>query len=100
MGKLEMARNMVWVYLSIKMEEFIRENGRMMLRKVMELRSFLMEIFLKESMLMASQMELVLIFGEMDRGMMGNGLMGSNMDLECGEERKEASSLKPLPTTL
>ena len=61
----------------------------MMLRKVMDVKNFPMEIFLKGSTYMENLMELEHISGEMGRDTMDNGSTVSSRDLECGEGKRE-----------
>lgn len=89
MDKLGMEKNMDLESLFIKMVEFTKGNGSMMLKEDLELKNSLMEIYLKENIFMENLMELVLISGVTDKDMMGSGSMDSSKVQECGEGKKE-----------
>ena len=78
MDKLGMEKNMDLESLFIKMVEFTKGNGSMMLKEDLELKNSLMEIYLKENIFMENLMELVLISGVTDKDMMGSGSMDSS----------------------
>ena len=73
MEKCIMAKNKGWASWSIKMEEFMKENGSTNRKKAMEHRYFLMAACIKAIISMVKQEELELIFGQMANAMMGNG---------------------------
>ena len=89
MEKFVTEKNMDLEFVCTKMEEFTKDNGVMISKRVLEPKNFLMEAFLKGNTYMVNRMELVHIFGETDKDMMDNGSMVLSMVLECGEDKKE-----------
>lgn len=67
----------------------MKGNGLMSRKKAMEQRCFQTDAFTKDSILTEKQQGLALMFGRMVNAMMGSGLTDSNMDLGCGEARRE-----------
>lgn len=85
MGRLIRGEGKELALCYIRMVEFIKGNGWIILSMVKVIRSFKMELFIRGHILMVNLKDMEFILGKMVRHIKGSGLMEWRMDREFGE---------------